>query len=102
LDDNQGALEDLDKANVLEPNNASTLRTRENVKNMLKEYQGALEDLHKAYVLEPNNAFTLTSRGDVKYKLDGYQGVLEDLDKADVLEQCINLVDSCKCQMHVA
>ncbi len=33
----QGALEDLDKANVLELNNASTLRTRGDVKRMLKE-----------------------------------------------------------------
>ncbi len=99
--DNQGALKDLDKANVLEPNNASTLRTRENVKNMLKEYQGALEDLPEAYVLEPNNAFTLMSRGDVKYELDDYQGVLEDLDRADVLEQCIHLADSWRGQKDV-
>ncbi len=86
LDDYQGALEDLDKADVLEPNNAFTLRIRGDAKRMLHDYQRALEDLDKANVLEPNNAFTLTIRGDVKMKLNDYQGALKDLDKADVLE----------------
>jgi hypothetical protein len=45
LDDCEGALQDLDKVNVLEPNNASTLRTHENVKYMFEDYQGALETL---------------------------------------------------------
>jgi len=79
-------LNDLDKADVLEPNNAFTLRSRGDVKKMLKDYQGALNDLDKADVLEPNNAFTLRSRGDVKRMLKDYQGVLNDLYKADVLE----------------
>jgi Flp pilus assembly protein TadD len=86
LDDYQGALEDLDKADVLEPNNAFTLRIRGDLKYMLHDYQGALQDLNKADVLEPNNAFTLRTHGNVKYMLDDYQGALEDLDKADVLE----------------
>jgi len=42
LKEYQGALEDLDKANVLEPNNAFTPKTRENVKYQLDDYQGAL------------------------------------------------------------
>ncbi|CAK9860355.1 unnamed protein product [Sphagnum jensenii] len=72
-------LEDLDKADVLEPNNASTLNNRGVVKIILKEYQGALEDFEKADVLEPNNAFTLKSRGVVKKMLKEYQEALEDL-----------------------
>jgi len=68
LDDNKGALEDLDKVDVLEPNNAFTLTNRARVKYMLKEYQRALEDLDKANVLEQNNAYTLRIRGDVKYR----------------------------------
>jgi tetratricopeptide (TPR) repeat protein len=59
LDDYQGALEDLNKAHVLEPNNAFTLRTRGRVKRMFHDYQGPLEDLDKADILEPNNAFIL-------------------------------------------
>jgi tetratricopeptide (TPR) repeat protein len=86
LHDYQGTLEDLDKADVLEPNNAFTLTTRARVKRMLHDYQGALEDLDKADVLEPNNAFTLRTPTDVKRMLHDYQGALEDLDKADVLE----------------
>jgi tetratricopeptide (TPR) repeat protein len=86
LDDYQGALEDLNKVDVLEPNNASTLTDRGDVKRMLKVYQGALVDLDKANVLEPNNACTLRYCGDVKRMLKEYQGALEDLDKADVLE----------------
>jgi serine/threonine protein kinase len=86
LDDYQGALEDLDKADVLEPNNAFTLTSRGNVKETLKEYQGALEDLDKANVLEPNNAFILTSRGNVKYMLDDYRRALEIMDKVHHLE----------------
>jgi tetratricopeptide (TPR) repeat protein len=79
-------LNDLDKADVLEPNDAFTLRSRGDVKKMLKDYQGALNDLDKADVLEPNHAFTLRSRGNVKRILENYQGALNDLDKADVLE----------------
>jgi hypothetical protein len=43
-------LEDLDKADVLEPNNANTLQFRENVQKMLDDHQGALEDFDKADV----------------------------------------------------
>jgi tetratricopeptide (TPR) repeat protein len=61
LKDYELALQDLDKADFLEPNNTFILQSHGDVKNMLKDYQGALEDLHKANVLEPNNAFTLQS-----------------------------------------
>jgi len=71
LKDYQGALEDFDKVNVLEPNNAFILQIRGDVKKMLKDYQGALEDLDKANVLEPNNALTLEIRGDIKNDNEG-------------------------------
>jgi tetratricopeptide (TPR) repeat protein len=45
LDDYQGALEDFDKADVLEPNDAYTLKNHGDVKYMLDDYQGALEAL---------------------------------------------------------
>jgi hypothetical protein len=38
LEDYQGALEDLDKADVLEQTNAFTLRNHGDVKRMLKDY----------------------------------------------------------------
>jgi tetratricopeptide (TPR) repeat protein len=86
LKDYQGALEDLNKADVLEPNHAFTLKNRGEVKQMLEDYQGALKDLDKVDVLQPNDAFTLRRRGDVKRMLEDYQGALKDLNKADVLE----------------
>jgi hypothetical protein len=52
-------LEDLDKVDVLEPNNAFTLQICEEVKKILHDSQGALEDFDKAHVFKPNNAFTL-------------------------------------------
>jgi tetratricopeptide (TPR) repeat protein len=59
LHDYQGALKDLDKVYVLEPDNASTLNSCERVKYMLNDYQRPLDDFNKVDVLEPNNAFTL-------------------------------------------
>ncbi len=52
-------MEDLDKVDVLEPNNAFTLQCRGNVKRTLEDGQGTLEDFDKAVILEPNNEFTL-------------------------------------------
>jgi len=46
----QGALKDLDKVHVLEPNNESTLRTCGNVKYMFDDYEKALQDFDKADV----------------------------------------------------
>jgi tetratricopeptide (TPR) repeat protein len=59
LKDSQGTLEDLNRTNVLEPNNVITLQWRGNIKKILKDYQGALEDLNKVDVFEPNNVITL-------------------------------------------
>jgi tetratricopeptide (TPR) repeat protein len=69
-------LEDLDKADVLQPNNAIVLKRCGNVKRLLKDYQVALEDLDKANVLEPYNAFTLGICRNVKMLLEDYQGTL--------------------------
>jgi tetratricopeptide (TPR) repeat protein len=86
LKDYQGSLQDFDRANVLEPHNAFTLRTRGNIKFMLRDFQGALANLDISNSLEPNNVFTYRTRGNVKIMLNDYQGALEDLDKANVLE----------------
>jgi len=92
LKDYQGALEDLNKADVLEPNNAFTLRCRGDVKRMLKDYQGALEDLDKANVLEPNNAFTLIIHAYTNWSLNNYQIALETLEKVHVFEPNNHLI----------
>jgi hypothetical protein len=59
LDDYQGAFEEFDKVDVLEQNNAITLKIHENVKGMSNDYQGALENVDKVDILQPNNAFIL-------------------------------------------
>jgi tetratricopeptide (TPR) repeat protein len=87
LDYYQGALEDLDKANVLEPNNPFTLNVRGDVKNMLFNYQGALEDLDKVDVLGPNNACSLTVYAHMNWNLNNYQVALEAMDKLHCFKQ---------------
>jgi hypothetical protein len=62
-------LEDLDKANVLEPNHVVTLTISGNVKYMLDDYQGTLEDFDNANVLEANTAFTWKTCGNFKRML---------------------------------
>ncbi len=69
LKDYQGALEDFDKVDVFEQNNASILNSHEGVKHMLDDYQGDLEDLDKVDILEPNEAFILRTRADIKSML---------------------------------
>jgi hypothetical protein len=57
---------DLDKANILEPNDAIILKMQKRVKHNLTDYEGALLDLDNANILEPNDAFVLKVRGEVK------------------------------------
>jgi hypothetical protein len=52
-------MDDLNKANLLEPNTTFILDTLGDVKMMMNDYQGVLKDLNKVDVLEPNNPFTL-------------------------------------------
>jgi hypothetical protein len=59
LNDYQGALKDLDKADFLEPNNGFTLQSHGDAKNMLKDYKPTLQDLDNVDFLEPNNTFIL-------------------------------------------
>jgi hypothetical protein len=48
LKDYELALQDLDKADFLEPINTFILQSRGDVKNMFKDYQGTLGNLNKA------------------------------------------------------
>jgi hypothetical protein len=55
LEDYVGALEDLEKADVLESNNVSTLRIHGDVKSNLEDYVGTFEDLDKVDVCNQNS-----------------------------------------------
>ncbi|CAN5959604.1 unnamed protein product [Sphagnum jensenii] len=56
--DNADVLEP-NNAHALEPNNASILSSRGDAKRLLEDYERALEDLGKADIVEPNDALTL-------------------------------------------
>ncbi len=72
-----GALENLEKAHVLEPNDASILKIHEYVKKNMEDYVGALEDLDNVNIFEPNDAFILIMQSTTNFKLKKYQIALE-------------------------
>jgi tetratricopeptide (TPR) repeat protein len=86
LKDYQKALKDLDKANVLKPNNTFTLTNHGNVKIMLEDYHRSLEDVDKAYVIKPNTIFVLIVHAHINWGLNKYQVALETMDKLHLLE----------------
>jgi len=59
------ALEDLNKANELQPNNAVTLRICGKVRLLMDKFANALEDFNKANEFEPNDALILKIWGEV-------------------------------------
>ncbi|CAN5971409.1 unnamed protein product [Sphagnum jensenii] len=79
LKDYQGGLEDLDKADVLEPNDAFTLITHAYINWSLNKYQFALETMEKVRVLEPNNYLILQTQNWLKWMLTEYQPMIESL-----------------------
>ena len=81
-----GAIEYLDKALELEPEDAWALRSRGEAKRMLDDFGGAFADLNLALELEPKNAFALTSRGAALKELGVFEGAMSDLDEALKLE----------------
>jgi tetratricopeptide (TPR) repeat protein len=84
LNDNQGALEDYDKAISISPKYASAYYNRANLKvKKLNNNQGALEDYDKAISINPKYAHAYGNRGFLKaYILKDIQGALKDFDKA--------------------
>jgi tetratricopeptide (TPR) repeat protein len=75
----QGASEDLDKANVLEPNNAFTLTDYAHTNWSLNNYQVALEAMDKLHRLKTTDYFILDTRKRLKWMLDEYQPIIESL-----------------------
>ncbi|KAG0592982.1 hypothetical protein KC19_1G295400 [Ceratodon purpureus] len=81
-----GALADFNTAYTIEPQCATTLKYRAEIKRILGQYKEALEDLNLADKLQPNNVFTLSTRGAVYKELKDYENALEDLSKANLLD----------------
>lgn len=84
--DFEGALHDLYRANMLEPNNPSTLRYCGIVKFYMKDYKGALKDLDHSNELEADDWQTLSERGRTKHFLGDRDGALLDLDKSNDID----------------
>eukprot|EP00884_Botryococcus_braunii_P009616 jgi/Botrbrau1/18656/Bobra.0493s0002.1 len=79
------ALQDLDQADRLQPNDAFTLKFHGATKRAMGRHEEALQDLDQADRLQPNDAFTLTLCGATKLAMDRLEEALQDLDKADRL-----------------
>ncbi|CAK9860852.1 unnamed protein product [Sphagnum jensenii] len=79
LKEYQGALEDLDKADVIERNNAFTLMSYGMVKYELDDYQGALETIDKVHHLQPNDHLILQTQKWLKWMLNEYQPTIKML-----------------------
>jgi tetratricopeptide (TPR) repeat protein len=72
------ALQDLNRALELDPNNTQALGLRGNTYLTMKRYEQALRDLNRALQLDPNNAQTLGLRGDTYRKMKRYEQALQD------------------------
>jgi hypothetical protein len=83
LQDCQGALEDLNEVNVLEPNDASILKLQIHVQQNLHEHQGSLEVLDKVDVFARSYSFTLKGQ---ECMCEDYQRTLEEFEDANYLE----------------
>jgi len=80
------ALQCLDKATQLKPDNAEYWNNKGLAFFNLSRYDEALQCLDKATQLEPNNAEYWNKKGDVLFKLFNYKEALQCLDKATQLE----------------
>eukprot|EP00884_Botryococcus_braunii_P010090 jgi/Botrbrau1/19082/Bobra.0754s0001.1 len=73
------ALQDLDQAHRLQPNNADSLRHCGATKMVMGRHQEALQDLDQA---DLKDAFTLTMRGAVQWKRGQLPAALRDFEEA--------------------
>jgi tetratricopeptide (TPR) repeat protein len=77
LEDYEGALEDLDKVDVLDPNYLVTLTVYAHTNWSLNKYEATLEAMDKLHFLEPNDDFRLEAQKWLKWMLNEYQPTIE-------------------------
>ena len=80
--DIKGALECLDEAIKLSPNNPQLYLNRGFVKHVTRDYASALQDYNKAIEINPNFAFGYNNRGVLKVATGDIDGALADYEKA--------------------
>ncbi len=80
--DYKGALEELNKAIEMNPNDVTSLNLRALTKFELGKGQEALEDYDKVVALNPKAFFVYSNRANAKLLLKDYTGAIADLDMA--------------------
>jgi tetratricopeptide (TPR) repeat protein len=81
-EDYRGAIEDLNKALMLNRLHAGALLERGKARAEVKEFKEAIADYTKVIVLQPKNATAYQRRAKAKDSLTDYLGALEDLELA--------------------
>ncbi len=76
------AIDDLNKAIELDPNNSQFYLDRVNRYLSLMSYEKAIDDCNKAIELDPNNAEFYLGRGICYFFLKSYDKAIDDLNKA--------------------
>jgi tetratricopeptide (TPR) repeat protein len=76
--DSKGAIEALDQAIALRPNDASLYAQRAGIHAQNKDRASALADYNKALEIDPNNAGALYGRGQQKSMMGDNKGAVED------------------------
>src|ERR1700752_1362115 len=78
--DNQGAIEDYDKAIKLNPKYAGTYCNRGVAKYAMRDYEGAIRDFTNALDVSPDDEMAFYNRGVAKDELNDFKGALQDYD----------------------
>ncbi|OQC18337.1 MAG: TPR repeat-containing protein YrrB [Firmicutes bacterium ADurb.Bin080] len=82
INEPQRALEYLNKAIELQPDNASAYSIRGYIYFSLEKYQQAIDSFNKAIQLNPTKAEYYNSRGTVYRKISQYEKAIEDFNQA--------------------
>ena len=78
----QKAIEYLNNAIKLQPNNADIYNLRGNIYGKLGQNQLAIDDFSKSIQLNPNNPDDYNNRGSIYNKIGQYQQAIEDFNEA--------------------
>jgi tetratricopeptide (TPR) repeat protein len=83
--DIQGAIDDYDRAIILNPNYIDAYYGRAYEKSKLRDRKGAIDDYNRAITLNPNYVDAYYSRGIVKSESGDKQGAINDYNRAITL-----------------
>lgn len=81
-EDQDGALEAINKALEIDPGNVETLINSGEIKRRKNDYEGAIQDYCKAIDLDLGNFQAYLDRGIVKEDSEDYNGAIQDYSKA--------------------